>query len=61
MTTQLLDKLIWVLIYGGLLIISLALFVARDDGPFGTLLAAAGVVATAVGCLLIWVRSRRQP
>ena len=60
MSTALLDKLIWVLLYGGLLTICLALFVGRDDGPFGTLLAAAGVIATAVGALLIWVRSRRR-
>ena len=60
MKTARLDKLIWVLIYVGLLFICLALFVARDDGSLGMLLAATGVLATLAGSVLIWVRSRRK-
>ena len=59
MKTAALDKLIWVLIYGGLISLCLSLFMSADDGPVGKLLAAGGVIAAAAGALLIWVRSRR--
>jgi hypothetical protein len=55
------EKLIWVLIYGGLLVLSLGLFVLRQDGVFGHALIGGGAVAVALGALLIWVRSRRGP
>jgi hypothetical protein len=61
MTTPTLEKLIWILIYGGLLVLSLGLFVLRQDRVFGSTLIVAGAVAAAVGAVLIWIRSRRGP
>jgi len=61
MSNDTLAKLIWILIYGGLLVISLGLFVSRQNGAFGGTLIGAGALAVAAGALLIWVRSRRGP
>jgi len=55
------EKLIWVLIYGGLLVLSLGLFVLRQDGVFGHTLIGSGALGVALGALLIWIRSRRGP
>ena len=55
------EKWVWVLIYGGLLLISLGLFVSRRDGTFGGALIACGTLAVAAGAVLIWIRSRREP
>ena len=55
------EKWVWVLIYGGLLVLSLGLFVRRRDGGFGALLLLAGTAATAAGAFLIWLRSHRGP
>jgi hypothetical protein len=50
----------WTLIYGGLAVASLGLFVIRDqDGAMlGGTLIALGVTALVVGIVLIYVRSR---
>ncbi len=56
-----LDTLIWVLIYGGLLLVCLGIFVLRQGGAFGWAMLIAGGVAAAVGAVLIVVRSRRGP
>ena len=61
MSNSTLEKLIWLLIYGGLLLISLGLFVSRQDGAFGGTLIGGGTLAVAAGAVLIWVRSRREP
>jgi hypothetical protein len=61
MTNETLAKLIWALIYGGLLVISLGLFVSRQDGAFGGTLIVVGTLAAAAGAVLIWIRSRRGP
>ena len=55
------EKLIWVLIYGGLLVLSLGLFVLRQDSVFGHTLIGVGGVGVALGAFLIWIRSRRGP
>ena len=55
---QRLQKLIWVLIYGGLLTLVLGIATARTDGALGWSLAAGGGVAAAVGVALIAVRAR---
>jgi hypothetical protein len=55
------EKLTWVLIYVGLLVLCLGLFVQRLDGGFGTALIGAGGVSAAAGAVLVWVRSRRGP
>lgn len=60
MKTNTVEKLIWVLIYGGLLVLSLSVFVARRTDVIGALLTVAGAVATVVGVALVWVRSRMK-
>jgi hypothetical protein len=61
MTNAKLDVLIWVLVYGGLLLLSLGLFVRRTSEPFGWTLIVIGALLTVAGTLLVWVRSRRGP
>ncbi len=58
MSKPALEKLIWVLLYGGLLAICLSLFVTPRSAPLGWTLGVGGGVAAAAGVLLIWVRSR---
>lgn len=53
-----LQALIWVLIYAGLLTLVLGLFTRRNAGPLGWSLMVAGGLVTAVGVVLIYVRSR---
>jgi preprotein translocase subunit SecY len=58
MKTVTLERLIWVLIYGGLLVLVLGLFVQERVFGFGFSLIVLGGVAAAVGAALIVVRSR---
>ena len=53
-----LHKAIWSLIYGGLLLLVLGLFVEKADEATGWIMVVAGGVAAALGCVLIYVRSR---
>jgi hypothetical protein len=56
-----LETLIWVLIYSGLLIFCLGIFVVRAGEPLlGGALVAAGVVDAMIGVVLIWRRSKRS-
>jgi hypothetical protein len=52
------EKLVWVLIYGGLLLASLGAFVQREHNPIGWTMIVCGGIAAATGVVLIWVRSR---
>ena len=52
-----LHKIIWMLIFGGLLTLILGIFVGETDDAIGWVMIAAGGVMTAVGALLIYVRS----
>jgi len=52
-----LHKIIWALIFGGLLTIILGIFVGKTDDAIGWLMATAGGVMTAAGAVLIYVRS----
>jgi hypothetical protein len=55
------ETLVWVLIYGGLLTLSVALFVIRGGNPgLGWGLVAGGGLATALGVVLIVVRWRME-
>jgi hypothetical protein len=54
------ERLIWVLIYGGLLVLVLGLFVQERVFGFGFSLIVIGGVAAAVGAALIVVRSRMK-
>lgn len=53
-----LQKLIWVLIYGGLLTLVLGLSVQRTDDAIGWSMVVGGGIVAAVGFALIYVRSR---
>lgn len=55
-----LDSLIWTLIYGGLFMVMLGLWVMSADAALGHGLTWAGALLVAVGVLLIWLRSRRK-
>jgi hypothetical protein len=58
MKTSTVDTLIWVLIYGGLLVVGLGLSVQRASANLGLAMAIGGGVVAAVGFALIYVRSR---
>ena len=50
--------LIWVLIYGGLFAVGLGVALERSGASYGWAVICAGTVGIAVGCVLVWVRSR---
>jgi len=52
------EKWIWILIYAGLFAFVLGLATARNDTALGWIIAVPGVIVTAVGVVLIYVRSR---
>ena len=52
-----LHKIIWALIFGGLLTLILGIFVGKTDDAIGWMMIAAGGVMTVVGAILIYVRS----
>jgi len=53
-----LDTLIWVLLYGGLLLVGLGLSISRSDDALGWSVVTGGGTAAVVGVVLIYVRSR---
>ena len=55
--TARLHKIIWALIFGGLLTLILGIFVGKADDAIGWMMIAAGSVMTVVGAILIYVRS----
>ena len=58
MRTKTLEKWTWLLIYGGLLVLSLGLFVLRSSAGMGWALVLAGVAAVVAGVALVVARSR---
>jgi hypothetical protein len=58
MSVQRIETLTWVLIYGGLLSLSLGWFVTPQRGPWGELMITGGFIAAVAGVVLIVVRSR---
>lgn len=58
MKASTLETWVWVLIYGGLLAVSLGIFVMRQDHMLGTVITTIGGVVAAAGVVLIYVRSR---
>jgi hypothetical protein len=55
------EKLVWVLIYGGLLFGGLGLFVDREGSVLGIGMLVIGALAVLAGIVLVWVRSRMPP
>lgn len=52
------ERMIWTLIYGGLLMLVLAYFARATQGVDSLLLNVLGVAAVATGVVLVFVRSR---
>lgn len=61
MRTKTLEKWTWVLIFGGLLLITMGLAVVPADSGIGFSMAALGAAAAVIGAVLIYVRSRMKP
>ena len=53
------DKLTWVLIFAGMVAITLGLTLLQSGSALGWMFTVAGAVAVAVGVVMIFVRSRR--
>ncbi len=53
-----LDLLVWVLIYGGLLLCGLGVALSRDGFDYGWGVGLVGLAGAAAGVVLIYVRSR---
>ncbi len=52
------ERLVWILIYGGLLALVVGLATRAAEPVFGWSMIAAGALVAAVGVVLIWLRSR---
>ena len=52
------EKLIWTLIYGGLLSFVVSLFLPSQDSVLGAWMAGVGLAVAAVGGALVYVRSK---
>ena len=57
---QRVERLVWILVYGGLLSLVLGMCVQRYDRLLADILQAGGTVVACTGALLIWVRSRMK-
>jgi hypothetical protein len=61
MTPKRIETVAWVLIYSGLLVLCLGLFLQRSSAVLGWVLVAAGALDAAAGVVMIWWRSRLKP
>ena len=59
-STNRLESLIWVLIYGGLIAVCLGLFMKDGSAVLGWSAIIVGALVTTAGAILIYVRSRRN-
>lgn len=60
MSAQRIETWTWLLIYGGLISVSLGWFMTPQQGAWGVLLISGGIVAAIAGVVLIVVRSRMK-
>jgi len=60
LNTAKVDVLVWVLVYGGLILLGLGFALAGRDGALAWGIGTGGVVCTLLGALLVWVRSRMK-
>jgi hypothetical protein len=60
MSPRRVETLVWVLVYGGLIVGALGLSVRRSDSTLGWALAAGGAIVAVIGVVLIVVRSRMK-
>lgn len=59
MSNTTLERLAWILIYGGMILLMLGLWLLERDAVIGAVVSAAGGVLASAGVLMIWLRSRR--
>ena len=52
------ETLVWVLVYGGLLVFGLGVALSRGGLDYGWSVSVAGLVTAVAGAVLIYVRSR---
>jgi formate hydrogenlyase subunit 3/multisubunit Na+/H+ antiporter MnhD subunit len=57
---SLIEKLVWVCVYVGMILLGLGLAVQRSDATIGWTIAVIGSVSIGVGIVLVWVRSRMK-
>ena len=55
------ERLIWILIYGGLFAVILGLVARPHAATAGWALMVSGACVAAAGAVLVWVRSRMRP
>ena len=55
---SLVEKLIWIYVYVGMILLGLGLAVQRSDATTGWTIAVIGSVSIFIGIVLVWVRSR---
>ena len=58
LSTGRIEALVWVLVYGGLLVFGLGVALSRGGLGYGWSVSVAGVVIALAGVVLIYVRSR---
>jgi len=56
----LVEKLVWVYVYVGMVLLGLGLAVQRSDTTIGWTLVVIGSISIFVGIVLVWVRSRMK-
>ena len=54
------ERMVWVLIYGGLLSIVIGHFVAQTNDSLANVMGVIGLIAVVAGAVLIYVRSRMR-
>lgn len=58
--TSLVEKLVWIYVYAGMVLLGLGLAVQRSDAGIGWAIAAIGSMSIVIGIVLVWVRSRMK-
>ena len=58
LSTGRIETLVWVLIYGGLLVFGLGVALSRGGLDYGWSVSVVGIVVTLAGVVLVYVRSR---
>ena len=52
------EVLVWILVYGGLLVLGLGVALSRGGLDYGLSVSVVGIVAAVAGVVLVYVRSR---
>jgi len=52
------EVLVWILVYGGLLVLGLGVALSRGGLDYGWSVSVVGIVAAVAGVVLVYVRSR---